>query len=569
MTDYAQISRDDVFDFDPAHANLDNGSGPRMLWAAPGSMFLDDVRIAWERRADVRDLADVSGPWAVALWGPRTGYVLAADPVGVQPLFWARTTSGRISAASWLARLVDRPDVDDSYDYEGILLSGHHRLFTDATAHRTNFAAVTRIPWGRAAFFDPPRNGQMVRYWDPRDLPDPDATLSLADCTELVRERVDAAIARLLTDDVPIAAHVSGGLDCTSVACRANDLLRERGSSLRAAYSWSPDEREVPRFEGDERGLLDDVASRLSQPISPVYADESGDWFLSRDVTRYPHSTHNRERFVLPKAAADGVKVMLSGWGGDELISFNGRHIPESLIRQGKLPTVWKLMRDRRRIVTGSDPAFAPFLKSFIGRINRAGPGVLSDIRHPLTSRTMRRHSTSVDAKLREYSPLVADAYRDHAAAFASVRNHHEMQLALFTNGHIQHRTMGWYLTGQLFDIDYRYPLLDKNVVETALGMPWPAFFSHGWDRIAYRMAIEPWVPPSVAWNPMKYEPAHMWPPEKVPVPRPTPEPEQTLPDDPLYREATELIRALRPPGLNRTPTTARVHVRPEMAPTR
>jgi hypothetical protein len=56
--------------------------------------------------------------------------------------------------------------------------------------------------------------------------------------------------------------------------------------------------------------------------------------------------------------------------------------------------------------------------------------------------------------------------------------------------------------------IDYRYPLLDLHVVTGALQLPWWAYRSQGWNRVACRKAVTDWVPGSVAWNILKNEPA-------------------------------------------------------------
>ncbi len=113
-----------------------------------------------------------------------------------------------------------------------------------------------------------------------------------------------------------------------------------------------------------------------------------------------------------------------------------------------------------------------------------------------------------LDRELRAVSPLAADTRLERNRTFNQARDHHEFQLALLTGGHLQRRCEGWYQTGRLFDISYRYPLLDLDVVTAALRLPWWAFASEGWTRTAFRMAVEPWVPSSVAWNLTKTEPA-------------------------------------------------------------
>jgi asparagine synthase (glutamine-hydrolysing) len=307
---------------------------PELLWAAPGSLFVDEVAQAWARRASVGDLAGVTGPWGVVLRDPKTSeHLIVTDPVGVQPVYWTRAHSGTFVVASWLSELLDHPDVDDSLDYEGVLLESVFGLHSRQIAHRTRYAAISRVPWGSAVRVSPDGATRIEQYWDPRSLPGPDRSLTLEASAELLRERIDVAVRRLTSTDNHYGTHVSGGLDCTSVACRANQVLGESDRSLVAGYSWAPDEREVPRFSGDERSLLDDVTAQESLEVRMILQDDSGDWFFELDRDRYPQTTHARERYVLPQAQADGVQVMLSGWGGDELASFNGRNVLRHLVR--------------------------------------------------------------------------------------------------------------------------------------------------------------------------------------------------------------------------------------------
>ena len=78
-------------------------------------------------------------------------------------------------------------------------------------------------------------------------------------------------------------------------------------------------------------------------------------------------------------------------------------------------------------------------------------------------------------------------------------------------------------------------------MVEAAIRLPWWAFRSQGWSRVAYRTAVDPWVPASVAWNVGKFEPALFWPPERRPVQRKAPPPRRESPiDDPRLIEALQ-----------------------------
>jgi hypothetical protein len=182
--------------------------------------------------------------------------------------------------------------------------------------------------------------------------------------------------------------------------------------------------------------------------------------------------------------------------------------------------TVW---REAARRAEVARPGAGPVRKvrGFAGAVFNALPPNVRDLRDRAAARDEKVHAAEVDARLRAISPRAADARRERDAFFASCADPREYRLALLTGGHLQHRTSAWFQTGRLFGIDYRYPLLDLGVVEAAMRLPWWAFRSVGWGRVAYRRAVAPWVPASVAWNVGKFEPALLWPPERRPVQRP------------------------------------------------
>ena len=513
-----QHQRTDEFSFDPACSH----QSPQVLWAAPGSLHVDQLTEVWRRRGSLADLARITGPWAIVAWEPATRvHVVVVDPVGVQPLYWARTSDSRVAVSSWLERLLERPDVDDALDYEGVLLDSCPGVVGEEILDRTRYASVSRVPWGRALVVRSDGSARLQKYWDPRALPGPDHSLSLRDAAEMLRERIDAAIRRSMTGEVAVGGHVSGGLDCTAVTCRANQLLSASGSSIIAGYSWAPDNSEAPRI-GDERSLIDEVARQESFPVRTVRRDESGDWYFDLDRDRYPQTAHARERFVLPQARNDGVRIMLSGWGGDELASFNGRGALRNLVRGGHVFAVWD-QTSRRVKITGTTPAgFRQQARSFLATMLDASPEWFPDPRHRAERRQQRTNDDEIDIALRSMSPLAADTWCERRRTFQEASDHHDVQLALLTGGHLQRRCEGWYQTGRLFDVTYRYPLLDLDVVTAALRLPWPAFCSQGWTRTAFRLAIEPWVPSSVAWNISKSEPALFGPRTPDPVERPS-----------------------------------------------
>lgn len=479
---------------------------PQVLWAAPGSLFVEDVERTWIRRGCLDDLAEVAGPWAVVLWDPgRREQVIVGDPVGVQPLYWA-PVAGALAVSSSLPAIADYPGVDDSMSVDGVLLH-ELRLHLEELQNHTGLVGVQRVGWGQAVRVAADGTSRLVRYWDPRWVPGPDESLTLADCAELLRERIDAAVRRLIpATDVGVGGHVSSGIDCTTMTVRANQVLRENGRpGVIAGYSWSPNYGMVPRLPSDERDLIEAVTRQEGFPVRLRPDGDPGDWLYELDPVRYPSNTTALERHSLVQAREDGVAVMFSGWGGDELASFNGRMTLEARAAEGHLWQVWSESKARVRL---RYDASGPMLQ--VRGVRSTGAFLRDGLRARYRSRRAKpgEQRRSAAEQLRTLSPTVAELYLEAPSRIAQARDGHEYQLALFTGGHMQRRTESWFHVGGVMGVSYRYPLLDLGVVQAALSLPWWAYRDQGWNRVAYRKAVADWIPAQVAWNIPKSEPS-------------------------------------------------------------
>jgi len=513
-----------------------------VLWIAPGSTGASDLDERW-RSGGIRAIGRHHGPLGAVLVDQDGTLLVATDPLGTMPVYWARTATGMLVVSSVIAELVDRDDVDDGIDYEGVVIDMVSGLRGPGAHERTRFRAVSVVPAGWAARFGPDGRCRLERTWSPEAVEPPDARRSFADCVELLRAEIDAAVRRSIAGQSRVGAHVSGGLDCTAVACRAHQVAAETGGGLIAGYSWAPDPSIVPRFEGDERQLLDDVADHCGFPVHTL-VERDTDWWHRRDPNRYPASTHSAERHAVFQARDDGVEVLLSGWGGDELASFNGRGVWADLIRRGRIVDVARFQREQRALSSGrSSPAVAA--RDLTAAVASAFPGSAGVLRDPAGAVRSRRETRERRAELRAFAPLLAELDAEHRRRFTGTHSARDYQVALLLNGHLQHRIRAWHQVGQLVGVRYRFPLLDVGVVEAALSMPWWAWRHRGWSRAAYRSAVAPWVPQSVAWNLLKREPAFMFRPGAEPIaPEPVPDDAWGI-DDPTYLAAVAL--ATRP----------------------
>jgi asparagine synthase (glutamine-hydrolysing) len=141
-----------------------------------------------------------------------------------------------------------------------------------------------------------------------------------------LRRLVDEAVKCRLPRNREIGAHLSGGLDSSSIAVLAARRLREEGRSLHA-YSFLDRKRNDITLEDETefvKAVLEQEGDIDWTPIRPPAALlERGE---AVDVDKMtPLRADSPENAVCMRAEEQGVGLVLSGWGGDEGATFNGR----------------------------------------------------------------------------------------------------------------------------------------------------------------------------------------------------------------------------------------------------
>jgi asparagine synthase (glutamine-hydrolysing) len=210
---------------------------------------------------------------------------------------------------------------------------------------------------------------------------------------------------------------------------------------------------------------------------------------------------------VVRHAASQGISVLLSGWGGDEGASFDGRNLVPWLAGRGRLLPALRELRARSAVLDRPIGAAqvarrlaAPMLPGPARRAWRR----LRPRREPLTVLDVRRQVWG------RHSAAVADAVHEFGARLDAARSPHDYQVALLGSGHLAARCESWAAAGARAGVGYRYPLLDRRLVDFALSCPPACYRGGGWDRVMFRRAVEPFVPLQLAWNPVKLEPVLM-----------------------------------------------------------
>ncbi len=270
-------------------------------------------------------LARLNGIFALAIWDlEKRRLLLARDGFGVKPLYYTRTPKG-VLFASELKALLMTPEVDRSLDPEAI---SHLLAYLYCPAPRTPLRAVRKLLPGHGLVLEA---GKEPREWAFYRLPFDQKIRDWteAEAAEELRRLLDQAVRRQMIADVPVGAFLSGGLDSSSIAVFAQNHLQGRRLQC---FTIAMDAAAL-----DAEGYVADtpyaerVAKHLGVDLHTVKVAPPGPDEVERMVFHLDEPTPDpaaiNTRFICKLARELGVKVLLSGAGGDDLFTGYRRHV--------------------------------------------------------------------------------------------------------------------------------------------------------------------------------------------------------------------------------------------------
>ena len=297
-------------------------------------------------------LARLRGMYALALWdGKRRELLLARDPYGIKPLYYA-VSNGQVRVASQVKALVAGGGVSRSPSLAGMagfLLSGSvpepFTILRDVCSLRAGAHAVVSASGLRI------ERGVRSVEGILRAAVDRPARGSDEDVAGAVRRAVrDSVRAHALSSDVPVGAFLSAGIDSGAIVGSFTDEVGTPPRTVTLAFC------EHAGSDADEAPLAERTAQRYAAEHSTATVTRDA---FERDLPAIlaamdQPSIDGVNTWLVSKAAAQvGLRVALSGVGGDEL--FGGypafRDVPRMVARLGAMARVPGLGRAARSLV--------------------------------------------------------------------------------------------------------------------------------------------------------------------------------------------------------------------------
>jgi asparagine synthase (glutamine-hydrolysing) len=415
------------------------------------------------RKYGVQFLQKLNGMFAMAIMDPRAGrYLLVRDRYGKKPLFY-RQELGGVYFASELKAL--RQLIALRPDKTNLALNMACWLLIQPL---TPYENVFNVKPGHYLEFN--GNGLAERQWYQP------AIQTLEQTHQQVRDRFlplyRQSIGLRLRSDVPVGISLSGGLDSTSMAYLAREISPENFVAFTAGITGKE------RWEGstdteNPRRLCEDLGIRQVSTI--VDFD-----FWNRNIVdiarNYDEIFLNSGTLIFyaisASARAHGVKVLLSGVGGDELW---GGYPWQAKMRALPLAHLRSAMR-----TTSSGGA-----KGIHQLWSQLGAGTVRTRIARAYRLFAQFHVWHAQSLCSTFVPLMRDMDRSIAERIESVSEDYFRMATEAVNGdpfnQVQYANIFTVIGNQNYQLDMasmrnsvenRSPLLDFNVVEYLMSVP-------------------------------------------------------------------------------------------------
>jgi asparagine synthase (glutamine-hydrolysing) len=265
-----------------------------------------------------------NGMFAFAIWDDRSKKLFCGRDInGIKPFYYS-IKDGAFKFSSESQALID-------FNCRELNIDAVHSFFycMYVPSQLSIFEGVNKLLPGHSMTVDVNGSIQVKKYFNlnvKRNV----HIKSVVDAADYLNPFIDKAIKRQLLSDVPIGAFLSGGFDSGLIVAKSaqhinklhtysvgfdmGNVISELGIAKRVAQKYSTIHNERIIASNEIMPYLDLALSKMSEPVSD-----------SSIIPTYCLSE---------MASSDGIKVLLSGTGGDEIFAGYERYTGYSIGRE-------------------------------------------------------------------------------------------------------------------------------------------------------------------------------------------------------------------------------------------
>jgi asparagine synthase (glutamine-hydrolysing) len=436
---------------------------------------------AWGETCPVRFLGD----FAFAIWDERNHKLFGArDQIGLRPFYYLRAGS-RFLFASEIQPLFEGAHSARQLN-RGAL--ARRLLSMSVPACETLYEEVFRLPPGSSLVVTE-RGLTVGRYWE-IDAHREIRYRSDMEYADHFRDLLERSIRCRLRGAGSVAVLLSGGVDSASVVSTMDRMMRAGSAAARKIEAFSIS------FEGysgcDERDYVRRLAAQLGIEVTFFPYERGSPWFDFERIRQFPDVLYDLSNLIFAPALdamrQRRTKILLAGFGSDELLASGFEHLQELFLRADLAGLLAALRHDSKVYANSPGYLFANHcLKPLIPRRIRKVVRSLAALRW-LQQANPFALGEAARLAAREKMPY-APAPPFHLAGQTSIYR------ALFEgpNATTGNDTMNLFFAR--FGVELRCPFLDRRLVEFAFAIPQNQRWRGSQSKFVLRQAMKGIVP--------------------------------------------------------------------------
>ena len=446
-----------------------------------------------------RMLSKLNGIFSFAIWDANLGeLLLARDFFGVKPLYYFYS-KGAFCFSSEIKSLLPLMSAGDrAIDSESI---AKYLSFLWCPGDGTMFKSVKKVSPGEAIIV---KNGDIIRKWSWFRLP-----VFKSDKQQLgksrsildVRSYLRKAVHRQMVSDVPVGAFLSGGLDSSSIVAFAKEV--------------TPDIRcfSIDTLSESNDGFASDLpfaklmAKYLGVPLDIVTVESHN---MANDIEKMIYQLDEpladpaalNVLYISQMAREQGIKVLLSGSGGDDLFTGYRRHYGIHMEKY------WGWMPKKARMFLENTTRGLDVNSHLMRRIGKlfSGAGLSSEERithyfrwtDDLTLKSL--YSPELQREIGDYDPN--SIMRDFIEPISTNATRLDCMLALEQRYFLtDHNLIYTDKMSMASGVEVRVPFLDKDLVRLASNIPNKYKQRGSSGKWVLKKAMEPFLPKEVIYR--------------------------------------------------------------------
>ncbi|TQV85352.1 asparagine synthetase B family protein [Aliikangiella coralliicola] len=451
--------------------------------------------------------ARLRGDFVFIIWDEeKQKFFCARDHFGVKSLFYSRNERGVMITNEHNAFFTS--EWFNRYQYDEPWLIA--RLWNlGALDFESPNSEIQALPPAHSLEIDE-KGTRLQRYWR---LTSKTTWKNYSD-NELIEElklRFEKSVIARLDSRYPLGAELSAGLDSNGIVGYAAQHLKKQ-SLYTFSHQCEALTKENYFVWGD---VYRDIQTtfKLHENIEPVWDYSPKTECLASDTSEQLLQSKKKfyrcfggvvpiygGHFVRSKLAKkNGVRVMLSGWGGDHCVTGYGDEFADELFRNRKFISIFRLLKAKRLRGRGGNiirSFIILAIKQFLPSLYLKMKGLRSGVENSLLFRAKNHflgQKWKTQYELENTLVKFLNNYQCH-----SVNRKESLELFELS---LTNRLTESELEGRLFKVEYRYPMLDVDLVEFFYSLPSQLKIYDGIERYPFRLTLEGLVPEHIRWR--------------------------------------------------------------------